>query len=173
MPSSTAVEAIRGDMGWTTFRERIIKGKLGFLKKTERLGEERWAKKILQENRATSSWRKELERWKRRENLAEDWHGMEIKDITRKIEDDELSRWLKGTRGKSTSRWYREKEKPEGVTWHVGDWGSQLLYQARTGTLEVNGRHREVENQSCSCRTGEKETAEHLIVECNNYESQR
>ncbi|KAG0715980.1 hypothetical protein GWK47_001174 [Chionoecetes opilio] len=31
---------------------------------------------------------------------------------------------------------------------HVGDWGSKLLYKARTGTLEVNGRNRELENQN-------------------------
>lgn len=29
----TAVEAIRGHMGWSTFRERKIKGKLGSVKK--------------------------------------------------------------------------------------------------------------------------------------------
>lgn len=28
-------------------------------------------------------------------------------------------------------------------------------------------------NQSCGCRVGEKETVEHLTVECNNYKSQR
>ena len=38
-PRCTAVEALRGDMGWSTFRERIIKGKLAFLKKIEKLSE--------------------------------------------------------------------------------------------------------------------------------------
>ena len=44
-PRSTAVEALAGEMGWSTFRERIIKGKLGFQKKIERMEDERWAKK--------------------------------------------------------------------------------------------------------------------------------
>ena len=32
VPCSTAVEATRGEMGWSTFRERVIKEKLSFLK---------------------------------------------------------------------------------------------------------------------------------------------
>ena len=35
------------------------------------------------------------------------------------------------------------KEKPEGVAWHIGDWGSKLLFKARAGTLEVNARKRD------------------------------
>lgn len=42
VPNSTAVEAIRGEMGWSTFRERVVKGKLNLLKKMEGLREERW-----------------------------------------------------------------------------------------------------------------------------------
>ncbi|KAG0722788.1 hypothetical protein GWK47_043887 [Chionoecetes opilio] len=170
---STAVEAIRGDMGWSTFRERIIKGKLVFHKKIERLSDDRWAKKISQENRSSSTWKKELERWKRRETVGEEWNRMEIIDIKKKIENNGLVKWQEGMARKSTLQWCRWKQKPEGVTWHVGDWGSKLLYKARTGTLEVNGRNRELENQNCSCRVGEKETVEHVIVECNKYRSQR
>ena len=98
---------------------------------------------------------------------------MEIIDIKKKIENNGLVKWQEGMARKSTLQWYRWKQKPEGVTWHVGDWGSKLLYKARTGTLEVNGRNRELENQNCSCRVGEKETVKHVIVECNKYRSQR
>ncbi|KAG0722019.1 hypothetical protein GWK47_045250 [Chionoecetes opilio] len=151
---STAVEAIRGDMGWSTFRERIIKGKLVFHKKIERLSDDRWAKKISQENRSSSTWKKELERWKRRETVGEEWNRMEIIDIKKKIENNGLVKWQEGMARKSTLQWYRWKQKPEGVTWHVGDWGSKLLYKARTGTLEVNGRNRELENQNCKLQAG-------------------
>ena len=32
-PKSTATEALRGEMGWSSFQERIEKGKLCFMKK--------------------------------------------------------------------------------------------------------------------------------------------
>lgn len=63
-----------GDMGWSTFREKRIKGKLGLLKKIEMYGENQWVKKVFQENRVeNSSWIKEFERWKRRESIADMW----------------------------------------------------------------------------------------------------
>ena len=40
------VEAIRGDMGWSTFRERVMKGKMNYKIRLERMPEERIAKKV-------------------------------------------------------------------------------------------------------------------------------
>ena len=70
-------------------------------------------------------------------------------------------------------KWYRRKQKPEEIRWHVGDWGSKLLFKARSGTLEVKGRNRDEQDKNCSLCIGEKETIEHLIVECSKYEEQR
>ena len=133
-PRSTAVEAIRGDMGWSTFKERIIKGKLGFRKKIEGMSEERWAKRIMEENWIRSTWRKETDRWKRRENLEQDWNNMRFKEIKKRIEENGLNRWKAGLREKVTMKWYARKEKPEGINWHIGDWGSKLFFKARSGT---------------------------------------
>ena len=55
----------------------------------------------------------------------------------------------------------------------MGDLGSKLLYKARTGTLEVNGRRRDGQDQSCNECEGVKETVEHVIVECERYEEER
>lgn len=43
---------------------------------------------------------------------------------------------------------YKRKQKPERVNWYRGDWGSKLLFKARTGTLEVKGRSREDQDQN-------------------------
>ena len=48
-----------------------------------------------------------------------------------------------------------------------------MLVKARTGTLEVNGRNREEQEQGCSVCVGVKETVEHMIVECDRYRDQR
>ena len=45
-PRSTAIEALREEMGWSSFQERIVKGKLSFAKKIETMNEERWARQV-------------------------------------------------------------------------------------------------------------------------------
>ncbi|MPC37532.1 hypothetical protein E2C01_031014 [Portunus trituberculatus] len=67
------LEAVRGDTGWSTFRESIAKGKMSYIKKIEGMDDERWAKKVLSEKRPESSWRREINRWKKKENIEEDW----------------------------------------------------------------------------------------------------
>ena len=74
---------------------------------------------------------------------------------------------------KSSLKWYSRKQKPGRIEWHVGDWGSKLLFKARTGTLDLNGRNRNVQEQSCSLCVGVKETVEHMMVECSRYEEER
>ena len=172
VPNSTAVEAIRGEMGWSTFRERVVKGKLNLLKKIEGLGEDRWVKKVLSAE-GNSSWKKEMQRWKRRENVEEEWQRLDGRTVRKKVEENGRNRWQAGMASKSTLRWYREKERPEALHWHVGDWGSKLLVKARTGTLEVKARSRDEQDQDCSFCRGERETVEHFIVECRRYEQQR
>lgn len=54
-----------------------------------------------------------------------------------------------------------------------GDWGSKLLFKARSGTLEVKGSSRDEQDQYCSLCIGEEETIEHLIVACDRYEEER
>ena len=41
-----AIEATRGDMGWSTFSERCMKSSLVYKKRVERMEETRWVKKV-------------------------------------------------------------------------------------------------------------------------------
>lgn len=173
VPRCTAVEAIRGEMGWSTFRERVLKGKLNFLKKVEGLDEDRWVRQVLGENTVRTSWKREIDRWKRRGDLEEDWNRLGPRGVKRRIEDSGLVRWHAGMETKSTLKWYRHKEKPEALRWHVGDWGSRLLVKTRTGTLEVKARNRDEQDQDCSSCRGVRETIEHFLVECDRYEEER
>ena len=173
VPRSTAVEAIRGEMGWSTFRERIVKGKLNFVKRIEGLSEDRWVKRVMRENSTTSSWKREINRWKKKENLGDEWFRIGTKEVKKRIEENGLHRWQSGMESKSTLEWYRQKGKPEALQWHNGDWGSRLLVKARTGTLEVLARNREGIDQDCSCSNGVRETIGHLVVECDRYEEER
>ena len=102
VPSTTAVEAIRGEMGWSTFRERIIKGKFNFLKKIEGLQEDRWSRQILAERGNNSSWRREIERWKRRLDVENDWHRLGMKEVRRRVKENGRIRWKQGMDNKTT-----------------------------------------------------------------------
>lgn len=159
--------------GWSTFRETIAKGKLSFVKKIEGLHEDRWAKKFINENRTGSSWRREIKRWKKKENMEEEWDRLNSREIGRRIKANGWERWREGMEKKSTLKWYSRKQKPGRTAWHVGDWGSKLLLKARTGTLDLNGRNRDVQEQSCSLCVRVKETVEHMMVECVRYEEER
>ena len=50
------VEAIRGEMGWSTFEERYIKAALNYKVRLEKMGENRWAKKIYRDLGNSSKW---------------------------------------------------------------------------------------------------------------------
>ena len=41
-----AMEAIRGDMAWSTFNKRCMKGSISFKVRIERMHDNRWVKKV-------------------------------------------------------------------------------------------------------------------------------
>ena len=51
-----AVEAIRGDMGWSTFSERCMKGSIMYKKRIERMEDSRWVKKVCENMGQRSRW---------------------------------------------------------------------------------------------------------------------
>ena len=75
VPNSTAVEAIRGEMGWSSFKDRIERGKFNFMKKIG-LEEERWIKKILME-------REDCSKWKRVGSLEKEGVNLENRSVSR------------------------------------------------------------------------------------------
>ena len=56
----------------------------------------------MKEEGSNSSWKRELERWNRRENLEEDWHRLSMKVVKERIEENVRNRWQAGMKGKST-----------------------------------------------------------------------
>ena len=50
------IEALRADMGWSSFEERFYKGKLKYKIRLEEMGQERWARKIYLDRGNKSKW---------------------------------------------------------------------------------------------------------------------
>ena len=57
-----ATEALRGEIGWSTFQERIDKTKIKYRIRLEHMNDRRWAKKIFKWRGKKSAFRKETNR---------------------------------------------------------------------------------------------------------------
>ena len=61
-----ATEALRGEMRWSTFQERIDKTKTNYRVRLEHMNDKRWAKKVFKWRESKSAFRKETNRNMRR-----------------------------------------------------------------------------------------------------------
>ena len=85
-----------------------------------------------------------------------------------------MKKWKQGIRGKSTLKWYETKVKPMIERTYDGGYISELLFRARSQSLEVNDqtyRWNDVGSRECQVRrTSEVESVYHVIVEWAGYE---
>ena len=128
------MEAIRGDMGWSTFRERVMKAKMNYKIRVERMMEDRIARQIYEWNASKSKWSMQckkavrecglkamnsigidmrdkgwsirLEDCKGRDLNAKEWKMI----INERVSKYGLNRWKKGINEKETLTWYASKE---------------------------------------------------------------
>ena len=171
-----AVEALRGEMAWSTYRDRISRMKANYKGKLIQSRIESWPGYI-HRYRWASGWRKELRRIDKRYNLENAYHQNNYKEtIKRMIIGKSQEEWEEGIRKKSTLQMYSNKKRPAMEKFYDGSWGSKLLFGARTGSLEINGRthHWNETGENCHfCPAQVKETVEHLIVECEGHRLER
>ena len=80
--------------------------------------------KMVTEDRESINWSKD--RWKR--------------EINSRVSGMGLEKWRQNIITKSTLLLYRGKEVPKRELFYDGSWRGDLLFRARTGSLEVNGR---------------------------------
>ena len=195
------VEAIRGDMGWSSFSERSMKGNIMYKVRIERMDDERWVKKVYKCSGRHSKWLKSCKRLVRRCGLncredvfgcghvagwnvvcmnGEGWNwSMDKwkKTINSRVSDLGLRKWKKGMEDKCTMEWYRVKEVPKYEPFYDGSYGSELLFKVRSQSLEVNGRTYRWNvdgSKECKvCGNCEVESVYHMFVECEGYERER
>ena len=82
-----------------------------------------------------------------------------------------------GMERKATLKWYKTKRIPKSELFYDGSWAGQLLFKARTNSLEVNVRTyrwNESRQRMCmQCGMGVDETVEHMFLECERYANER
>ena len=192
---TTAVEALRGDMGWSSFEERIHKGKLKYWARLYHMHESRWPKKIWNWKRGLGKFGMECEKLKHkykikilRQNRPEEIHinNKKInnvytslkKGIENIIKLRGLVIWQENMDTKDSLRYYKNKEKSHKESFYNGDWGGKLLFKARSDTLELNSKQTwRGHGRECQrCSTGNQlteETLEHFLTECEWYTDER
>ena len=195
------VEAVRGDMGWSTFSERSMKGNIMYKLRVERMPDERWVRKVYNDVGRESKWSKSCKRLVRkcglsarevnfgRERVAEwnvaclngegyNWDERRWKKVVvEKVQELGRNKWKSGMASKKTLEWYCLKECPTGVSYYNGSWGCELLFKARSQSLEVNARtyrwNVDKRKECKMCSTGQVESVYHVLVECKKYEKER
>ena len=177
--SFVATEALRGEMGWSTYEERVSKAKINYkvkLSTVSGLNERNWAGYVFRVC-DKSVWHKEVKRIERKYNMQNVYESQNVKScVKKKIREKGQQVWENGMNRKSTLNVYKNKKNPCVEEFYVSDWRSKLLFKARTGSLEVNGRTYRWSDKSefCECCTSrEKETIEHMILSCEGHENER
>jgi len=121
----------------------------------------------------TTGWKLRLEDCRGDVLSTREWK----KIINERVRKYGINRWKLGMNEKETLVWYAKKECPKFVRWYDGSVGSQLLFKARTQSLEVNARtYRWNEGgiKKCmNCDLNEDETVMHVMVECDRYDAER
>ena len=192
-----AVEVLRGEMGWSSFEERLDKTKMKYFVRLQFMNENRWTKKIYYWNKNVCTVVKEyrdrmlklhMHIWKQQDEVRLAIEGEEFiegerqmnRKIKKNIENKGLEKWKQNMQQKRSLRWYKEKEKPKMVNIYNGSWESALLFKMKSDSLEINsrrGRWGIVRNDKCeACLQNGlqiEETLEHLLMECSQYNIER
>ena len=99
------------------------------------------------------------------------------KEIGDKVQEVARDEWVRKMRTKSSLEWYLGKQQPGREPFYDGSMGGELLFKARTKSLELNSRTYRWANEGnkrcTTCESGEDETIEHVLLKCTKYENER
>lgn len=173
---SVANVALRGEMGWSLYEDRISKMKAKYNGKLQNTSVESWAKTVRNEI-GNSRWVREVRKIEREYDLRgileeTDWR----KKLDQKVKEKSQQKWERGLRNKSSLEVYRKKTQPRVEDIYHGGKGCQLLFKSRTGSLGVRAKtvKWEKSGEKCiCCELGEGETVEHLLLKCPLYGVER
>ena len=107
-PKYAAVEALRGDMGWSTFRERLLKATLRYKIRLERMEDARLARKVYLWNVRSSRWGKKCIK-------MVDRSGLRVRWIHQQFEGRQY-----------VYEWKMMDRNREGLEWGVKKWKSEI-----------------------------------------------
>ncbi|KAH7970324.1 hypothetical protein HPB49_003769 [Dermacentor silvarum] len=176
-----AVEAIQGDVGWSSFEAREAKSKIAFECRLRKMDDGRWARRVFRYvylKGIQTQWRARVQFLRRKYGLLNysETGGARCetaKGVQDHVRETERELWKSAMASKTTLRLYCDNKgtiTPEPIYDNSG--GSAFLFEARAGalrTLDYRSRFDcapEVQAAVCRVCGSERETAEHLVLNC-------
>ena len=176
VPRYTAVEFLRGEIGATSMRWRIIKGKILYLQR--KLKEENGhiiktivKRELESETKIGGEVKKEMQKLE----LEGELELIDKNEIIRAIRMKDSDEWRNGMQQKTTLKWYMERKLDiNEEKWFKNGHKYSLMMKARSDTLKLRWRDWALEGdkicQVCDC---EIETLEHFLLDCKPLQEVR
>lgn len=176
-----AVEAIQGDMGWSSFEAREACSKLGYEGRLRRMDASRWAQRVyryLHFKGIRTIWYGRVNLLRRKFGFlarlaSEETETKDNAAIQARVREEETTKWALSMQDKSTLRLYRtHKANISKEKLYDNSIGSVLLFEARAGALRTLTYRRhfdtadEVQAEICRACGNAQETIEHLVLYC-------
>ena len=165
----TAVAALKGEVGTSDMKTRVIKNRIMYIKYIIN-GKKEIVSKILEKSKEDrSKWWNKSKKYIEDINISigEIAHNKK-EEIDKKIKEWDTAKW-KGEMEKKESlniyRIWRKEIKEEKV--YDNRYSSVVLFKARSNTLPLNDRNRHIGGSTkCTLCDGQKEDLHHFLLEC-------
>ncbi|KAG0412919.1 hypothetical protein HPB47_009934 [Ixodes persulcatus] len=174
-----AIEAIQGDVGWSTFEAREAASKLCYRGRLLHMDKGRWARRIfdyLGLRCLQTRWEKRVYQLRKKNGfftdpVQEDSEGKWAREVRGRVRDAETAHWMEEAGKKSTLDVYRaHKHNIRAEDFYDNSLGSRLLFEARAGALRTLAYRQRFDPtiMTIQCRLcdQEAETIEHLVLRC-------
>merc|ERR1712121_524952 len=175
----STVAGLRGEMGASLMKTRIMKSTLQFVREVIN-GKFENIKEMMQDiiKMKKGNWYRMVSSYLR--ELKIDWkdiYDMTKEDINKMMKNYDTKLWIKTLEEKSTLKYYREGKASMGYEGcYRNNAGSMLYAQARLNALKLEeaiGRGKHNYNQTCKVCGLEEEDLLHFIMKCPRLDKRR
>ena len=178
VPTYTATEFLRGEVGASSARARDMKTKILYVKHALKEENNAVLKTIMYETLTTNR-----NKWARRVNAYMEEVGIDVEfiknnsinEIKKKINDHDTTIWKDQMETKTTLSVYRSnKQTISEEKWYRNGERFMLMMRARSDTLNLAWRNWGVdEAKTCKLCGAEDETLKHFIIRCDRLQEIR
>ena len=172
----TARSTLRGEIGASSMKARVIENRLRFIKSIID-GNKEITKTVLYERREKNGkwWRETTKAMEEVNMKYADLKKFTAKELKQRMKDWDTEKWREEMKSKSSISVYRERKinikeetcydnKPESIIW----------FKARTNSLPLNDRKRHTSGETgCQMCGEEVEDLTHFLLFCREYNEDR
>ena len=176
VPTYTATEFLRGEIGASSFKSRDIKNKVTFIKHALNSSNMLLKEIMTLEFEIPSTiWMKETLKYMSEVNLSKNEIINESSNkIINKIYKWDEDFWRSEMEKKSTLTIYKNKDNIKEVKWFRNGLKYNIMMKARSNTLDLRWREWATnEEKICKLCNKQIETLQHFLLDCDNLQSCR